>query len=339
MVMSRFIRRPLRSARTILRAMLTLCPAFWLPGCGVILPAPPGLPAGTPLADNHPVRQALAGSAFADPLVLQVDRGGARFRLVFAESTRSISGSFLPGTGELNELCLARDEGSARICFDPATRQVVFVETSGGGRWGPAKLSDARAIVKDGVASYLAANRELLALENSQAAKSSNSLLSGELAFLSTLFLCPLCPVFQSIFAVVVAISTAVTGPAGPAPVPVAVPPGGPATSPSDLLPTDLTPPTPADDTAATVKNVAVVIDVLANDVEPADGLAPSTVAVTFPPVTGRAIADPSSGTITYVPSLNFVGTETFTYQVCDNGTPRQCAAAVVSVTVSADEP
>jgi uncharacterized repeat protein (TIGR01451 family) len=43
-----------------------------------------------------------------------------------------------------------------------------------------------------------------------------------------------------------------------------------------------------------------------------------------------------TNGTYTYTPAVNYNGSDTFTYQVCDNGTPSKCATATVSITVTA---
>ncbi len=42
-----------------------------------------------------------------------------------------------------------------------------------------------------------------------------------------------------------------------------------------------------------------------------------------------------ADGTYTYVPNENFNGTDSFTYAVCDNGTPKKCAEAIVTISVN----
>ena len=42
-----------------------------------------------------------------------------------------------------------------------------------------------------------------------------------------------------------------------------------------------------------------------------------------------------TNGTYTYTPNANYNGPDSFTYQICDNGTPVLCATAVVSITVT----
>ena len=61
-----------------------------------------------------------------------------------------------------------------------------------------------------------------------------------------------------------------------------------------------------------------------------------STVGSTLPdPITvGEVVMNPN-GTFTFTPVDGFNGDVTFTYEVCDDGTPSKCAQAVVRITVS----
>ena len=43
-----------------------------------------------------------------------------------------------------------------------------------------------------------------------------------------------------------------------------------------------------------------------------------------------------SDGTFTYTPEAGYIGSDSFTYQVCDNGTPVKCATATVTINVIA---
>ena len=98
------------------------------------------------------------------------------------------------------------------------------------------------------------------------------------------------------------------------------------------------------DDNSTTDEDVAVTIDVLANDVmgdDPAIGDGVSLLAVTSGPAIGNATvnsngtpADASDDQIDYNPLLNWNGVDTFTYMVTDgNGDP---ATATVTITVNA---
>jgi gliding motility-associated-like protein len=90
-------------------------------------------------------------------------------------------------------------------------------------------------------------------------------------------------------------------------------------------------------DFATTNEDVPVVINVLANDTDIDGALVPNTVAIGTQPANGTVVVNAVTGEITYTPNPNFFGTDTFIYQVCDNGTPLPslCDTAVVTVTVN----
>ena len=92
--------------------------------------------------------------------------------------------------------------------------------------------------------------------------------------------------------------------------------------------------PTAQDDAASTVENVAVSIDVLANDNDPDGALALPTIST--PPSEGSALVN-GDGSITYTPATDAVGTYTFVYQVCEAAGEGLCVTATVTVTVSSD--
>ena len=76
-----------------------------------------------------------------------------------------------------------------------------------------------------------------------------------------------------------------------------------------------------------------VIVDVVANDTDPENDIAPSTVAVTVSPANGTATSN-GDGSVTYTPDPDFNGSDTFTYEVCD--TTANCDTAVVTITVNA---
>ena len=96
--------------------------------------------------------------------------------------------------------------------------------------------------------------------------------------------------------------------------------------------------PEPVDDAAQTNEDTAVVVDVLANDVDDDGALDPASVTVAAPPANGTASVNPANGRITYTPALHFNGTDTFTYEVTDLGIPGPflSTTALVTVTVNA---
>ena len=87
------------------------------------------------------------------------------------------------------------------------------------------------------------------------------------------------------------------------------------------------------DDSNSTYKNNPVSGTIITNDSDP-DGntLTINTLPVTNP-TNGTVVINPN-GTFTYTPQNGFVGRDTFTYQVCDNGLPTKCDTATVTITV-----
>jgi hypothetical protein len=90
-------------------------------------------------------------------------------------------------------------------------------------------------------------------------------------------------------------------------------------------------------DSALTKKNVAVVIDVLANDTAVSGTLDPATVSIVTVAGHGTTSVDPVTGKVTYTPNLNYIGKDSFTYTVKDSFA-QISNIAIVNVNVSADE-
>ena len=92
-------------------------------------------------------------------------------------------------------------------------------------------------------------------------------------------------------------------------------------------------PPVLQTDNVSTNACQPVSIAVLSNDSDPENGV--STITSVATPTNGTAtIIDGVK--IQYSPNSGFVGTESFTCQVCDNGNPQQCVTATINVTVNA---
>lgn len=90
------------------------------------------------------------------------------------------------------------------------------------------------------------------------------------------------------------------------------------------------------DDAVATLEGEPVIIDVLANDNDiPTSG----TLTVTDPPNgtvsidTNGTPADPSDDTLGYTPEVDFVGTDAFTYTLCDSS--GNCSTATVTIVIN----
>jgi hypothetical protein len=82
----------------------------------------------------------------------------------------------------------------------------------------------------------------------------------------------------------------------------------------------DLTPPTAANDTAATTNVKPVLIDVLANDVDSNGILNRATVTIVSGVSHGTLSIDPVTGLVRYTPNNAYAGGDSFTYTVEDAG-------------------
>ncbi len=73
-----------------------------------------------------------------------------------------------------------------------------------------------------------------------------------------------------------------------------------------------------------------------ANDSDLDGNIDPTSVTITSDPSNGSVSVDPVTGEITYTPNDDFNGTDSYSYQVCDDGTPlpAQCDTATVTITV-----
>jgi len=91
-------------------------------------------------------------------------------------------------------------------------------------------------------------------------------------------------------------------------------------------------------DSASTPQNTPVTISVLGNDSLNGAAVDPTQVTVTqaSAPANGSIVINPD-GSIAYTPNAGYSGTDTFTYQICENLNPANCATATVTVTVQAN--
>ena len=91
-------------------------------------------------------------------------------------------------------------------------------------------------------------------------------------------------------------------------------------------------PPVAEDDSVTTTRNVDIDINVAANDSDPDDNLNPDSCTVTSSPSSGTATNN-GNCIFTYAPNNNFVGTDIFTYDICD--TDGLCDTATVTIVVA----
>jgi uncharacterized repeat protein (TIGR01451 family) len=97
-------------------------------------------------------------------------------------------------------------------------------------------------------------------------------------------------------------------------------------------------PPIANNDSSDTDPGVPVTISVLSDDSDPDDNLDPTNMFLTDAPANGTATVN-NDGTIVYTPNADFTeGSDTFSYQVCDTGTPILCDTAKVTVDVPLEQ-
>jgi gliding motility-associated-like protein len=88
-------------------------------------------------------------------------------------------------------------------------------------------------------------------------------------------------------------------------------------------------PPVAIDDSASTVVNLPVIIDILANDYDPdGDAITPTII---IEPAHGTVFILPDY-TIKYSPEYYYEGYDTLYYKICDNGDPVMCDSAMVVI-------
>ncbi|MCW3125711.1 MAG: outer rane adhesin like protein [Bacteroidetes bacterium] len=92
-------------------------------------------------------------------------------------------------------------------------------------------------------------------------------------------------------------------------------------------------PPVALDDIVQVKPNTSVIINVLDNDDDP-DGNLTIALTVLNNPSNG-SLVDNGNGTLTYTPDANYEGADTFSYIICDGGTPVYCDTANVYITVA----
>ncbi|NJN78105.1 MAG: tandem-95 repeat protein, partial [Saprospiraceae bacterium] len=100
-------------------------------------------------------------------------------------------------------------------------------------------------------------------------------------------------------------------------------------------VPSTNTPPVAVLDINNTVVNIAVSGNVLTNDFDTdGDSIFVTTLPLVGPSVPTATVTIGTNGGYTYTPATGFVGVDSFTYVICDDGTPSLCDTATVYITV-----
>ena len=92
------------------------------------------------------------------------------------------------------------------------------------------------------------------------------------------------------------------------------------------------TAPIPQPDFYTVNEDITLTGNVLQNDTEPENQTMSTTINSN---VSNGTLSLNSNGTFTYTPTLNYYGSDAFTYEVCDNASPALCATESVSITVN----
>jgi hypothetical protein len=95
-------------------------------------------------------------------------------------------------------------------------------------------------------------------------------------------------------------------------------------------------PPVAKNDSAQTNPGTPVAINVLANDTDQNNDIAPGTVSIGSGPSNGTAVVNTSTGVVTYTPNAGFSGNDSFTYTVA---TTHGAVSNVATVSIHVHEP
>lgn len=299
------------------------------------------------LSPDHPLTLELNNTAFGGAIALEVDPVANQFRLIYPETDRIIQGGFGDSSDglALTNLATARRGKNTSMEINPKTKQVTRVISARGDEWHPDKVFSARELPSglNGVDAYVAANPELMSLVVDPSKVDEILSISGKdngsqliidpiVVLLAFLFqFCPGCLGYLVIFTIMQLIADIIFNILSQQPGDGDDGDGGSQPSPTPAT----GPPIARPDAASTPEETPVTIDVLANDEDADFGLAVGSVTVVLAAASGMTSVNPLTGAITYTPKLNFTGIDAFAYQVCDAGSPSECATAVVSINVT----
>ena len=93
--------------------------------------------------------------------------------------------------------------------------------------------------------------------------------------------------------------------------------------------------PVPQNDNLTTNEETEIIADIVANDIDVEDDIDPCSITIINMPSHGMitTLPDPSCGSISYTPDVDFLGTDQFTYQISD--TTGLTGQAIVYITVN----
>ena len=81
-------------------------------------------------------------------------------------------------------------------------------------------------------------------------------------------------------------------------------------------------------------EDLSLTLDLLANDTDVDDILDAGNVIISLAPTSGNVVVDAATGLITYIPALDFFGSDSFQYSLLDDGGAPSAGTALVSITI-----
>jgi hypothetical protein len=91
---------------------------------------------------------------------------------------------------------------------------------------------------------------------------------------------------------------------------------------------------TAVNDNVSTNMNTAIIIAVTANDVDFESDIDNTSLTIVANATNGSTSINTVTGEVTYTPNASFSGFDSFTYSICDGGSPATCDEAIVFVNV-----
>ena len=97
-------------------------------------------------------------------------------------------------------------------------------------------------------------------------------------------------------------------------------------------------PPTARNDSDRVREGHTITVDNLANDSDPDNTLDPASVAIITQPTHGTVSVNPD-GSVDFTAEAGYDGTDSFQYEVCDDGSPVECDTATVDLEIWLRDP
>lgn len=158
-------RRLFSAAKAILCIVLVLNLHLWVGGCGIGGVVMIDGKLRVNLTPDQPLTQVLAGSAFEGATAIEIDPATHRFRLIFPDENRDISGQYNLNKGQFSITQFHVEQGSrtADLALN-SSKQVTSIQTSTGLQWNrPSEWVGLPVeTISSGVDAYVGANIELV---------------------------------------------------------------------------------------------------------------------------------------------------------------------------------